>query len=61
MLIPVLLIVLGVVWIAGANRASGASPNPPGEDSAQRILRERFAKGEIDREEFETRRRELRS
>lgn len=59
MLIPVLLVVLGVVWIVGGTRPAGRSPQSSGEDSAMRILRERYARGEIGREEFESRRREL--
>jgi len=54
------LIVLGIVVLAkwlfgggGSGRAAG------GEDRALAILRERFARGEIDKTEFEARKRDL--
>jgi putative membrane protein len=53
----VLVIVLLVVWIT---RRSGPTGRSGGGDDALRILEERFARGEIDREEFEGRRRTLR-
>ena len=55
----VTIVVLIVRWIGGA--PLGASvPNyrPPGKTPID-ILEERFAKGEIDKEEFEERRRVL--
>ena len=39
--------------------ASTAVASRPGDDPAMRILRERFARGEIDRAEFEARREVL--
>jgi putative membrane protein len=45
-------VVLGIRWLAGQGR--GAQP-----DQALEILRQRYARGEIDREEFEARRRDL--
>ena len=39
----------------------GPRPQPPDEASAMRILEERFARGEIDAEEFSERRELLRS
>jgi putative membrane protein len=53
----VLVIVLLVVWIT---RRLGPEGSRGGGDEALRILEERFARGEIDREEFEERRRTLR-
>ena len=54
----VLILVAGGVWLATrAFRDSGESGR--GGSSAQRILEERFARGEIDRDEFEERRRTL--
>lgn len=58
----VLVIVLLVVWV---RRRSGPGDSGPGDrgvggDDALRILEERFARGEIDRDEFEERRRALR-
>ena len=52
----VLLIVLAIRWISG-----GLGGHPPGGGgrSALDILRERYARGEIDAAEFEERRRVL--
>jgi len=54
------LIVLGIVALVRVSFGRG----PPGfrrseEDSALAILRERFARGEIDKAEFEERKRDL--
>lgn len=45
-------IVLAIRWLA----AQGASPR---QDTALEILRQRYARGEINREEFEAKRRDL--
>jgi len=45
-------IVLAIRWIAGERRR-------PATDRALEILRERYARGEIGKEEFEARRRDL--
>lgn len=45
-------LVLGVRWLVSERR-------PPLSDRALEILRERYARGEIGKEEFEARRRDL--
>ncbi len=45
-------LVVGIRWLAIQGRASGT-------DSAMQILRERYARGDISREEFEAKRRDL--
>ncbi len=50
----IIAIVVAVRWIAGQSR-----PAPPHRDTALDILRERYARGEISREEFEQRKRDL--
>ena len=45
-------LVLGIRWLVSQGRESRS-------DSAMDILRQRYARGEIDREEFEARRRDL--
>lgn len=45
-------IVLGIRWLLRQGKAGGS-------DSALEILRQRYARGEINREEFEARRRDL--
>jgi len=47
----ILLIIWGVRQVQGNNRK--------GDSRAVEILEERYARGEIDREEFESRRRDL--
>ena len=53
----ILLIILAVRWM-GSGPARGGE-GPPPENRALDILEERFARGEIDKEEFEERRRLL--
>lgn len=63
---------MGLIWIlllvavvfaafrlAGPRGSDGGEP--PAEDTPLKILERRYARGEIDREEFEQRRRDLRS
>jgi putative membrane protein len=45
-------LVLGIRWLVSQGRG-------PADDSALAILRERYARGEIGREEFEAKRRDL--
>ncbi|GAA5064899.1 SHOCT domain-containing protein [Roseibacterium beibuensis] len=52
--VVILLVVLAVKWFTG-NQAGG---NREGRDAID-ILRERFATGEIDEEEFESRKKAL--
>jgi putative membrane protein len=54
----VVVVMLGVRWLM---RNTNTAPGGPAsrEDSALAVLRERFARGEIDAEEFEQRRRTL--
>ncbi len=51
----VAVVVLVVRWLGGVGGVGGARPK-----AAQDILEERFARGEIDKEEFEQRRQALR-
>jgi putative membrane protein len=57
-------LILGIVWLvrgglgAGERPALPRPPQPP-EDRALAILRERYARGEIDSAEYEERRRRL--
>lgn len=45
-------VVILLRWLTGSGR-------PSRRDAAMEILRERYARGEIDRQEFEARRRDL--
>lgn len=55
--IAVVVVMLLVRWLGGPGH-SGALHHPPGK-TALDILKERFARGEIDKQEFEERRRIL--
>lgn len=55
--VAVVVVVLLVRWLGGPGH-SGTLHNPPGKTPMD-ILKERFARGEIDKEEFEERRRVL--
>ncbi len=54
-----LLIVLGIRWLLRNSRNDRYRPGSSGEDSALTVLRERYARGEIDAAEYEERRRTL--
>ena len=57
----IVLIALAIRWLL-RNTGDGGRPGPelrPGEDSALAVLRERFARGEIDATEYEERKRIL--
>ena len=45
-------LVIGLRWLLGQGR-------PGARDEALEILRQRYARGEIDKQEFDTRRRHL--
>ena len=60
-LLPSVALIALVVWVLA--RSGRGGPSPPGRTEADplRILEERFARGEIDKEEFENRRAALRN
>lgn len=59
--ILLLVVLVFVVWrLAGANGRGPGEP-PAAKESPLEILERRYARGEIDREEFEQRRRDLRA
>ncbi len=51
--VAVMVVVLLVRWLGGSGL--GAVPHAPSGKAPLEILRERFARGEIDKEEFEER------
>ncbi len=61
MLMMFLFWVLVVVGLVAAIRWIIAKGKPPRSDSALDILRERYARGEINKEEFEARKKDLSS
>jgi len=54
------LVTWAIVFVIGTLNRSGSEQQTPGS-SAERILEERFAREEIDRQEFEDRRETLRT
>ena len=61
----VVLVVLAIRWLLRSMNGSsgpggmGVGDSAPTEDTALALLRERFARGEIDADEYEQRRRTL--
>lgn len=53
------LIIWGISALVSSSHRNTLPPSAPREDSAMRILRERYARGEIDTEQFEQARRTL--
>jgi putative membrane protein len=47
-----------LVWVIA--RAAGSTAPPSGDDSPDTILKRRYARGELDREEYERRLSDLR-
>ena len=57
--VAAIVVVLIVRWLGGSTHSNSQhSPAPPGKTPVD-ILKERFARGEIDKDEFEERRRIL--
>ncbi len=54
-----LIIVVAVVWMLIKSMNTNSRGNLPSGKSALDILKERYARGEIDKEEFEERRKGL--
>ena len=55
-----ILIIVALVWfVAFATRRGGLSSGS--EKSAMEVLKERYARGEIDRDEFEQKQKDLKS
>ena len=54
----VVLVVLAIRWLGGGGHTSAPHAPPPTKTPLD-ILKERFARGDIDKEEFEERRRVL--
>ena len=54
-------LIVGIVFLVRfLTRGGGGSGNPGGRESALDILKKRYAKGEMSREEFEAMRKDLR-
>ena len=53
------LIVVGIVFVVRSSSEGGGTAHRPERSSALDILDERFARGEIDQQEYEERRRNL--
>ena len=53
------LLIAGIVMLVNCSRGSGYCGKRDGEKSALDILKERYARGEIEREEFEQKKHDL--
>jgi len=53
------LLIAGIVMLVRCSRGSGPSGKREREKSALDILKERYARGEIERDEFEQKKRDL--
>jgi len=55
----ILLIALGIRWLMRQSNNDRRPPDGPPDDTALELLRQRYARGEIDATEFEERKRTL--
>ena len=55
-----ILIIVGIFFLI-QNMAKGNSDDSRGKETPMEILKKRYARGEVDEEEFERRRKELES
>ncbi len=53
------ILIVGIVMLVRSSRGSGAWGKDEREKSALDLLKERYARGEIEREEFEQKKRDL--
>ena len=58
--IAVAVVVLVIRWLGGAGQGSTHLPEPPAKTPLE-ILQERYARGEIEKDEYQERRRVLES
>lgn len=54
-----ILVIAGIVALVGWTTGSGSSSSPPPGKTPIDLLNERYARGEIDRREFEEKKRDL--
>lgn len=58
-LLFMIALIIGVVWLVKNVAGSGTSSSSPKEESALELLKKRYARGEINREEFEEKNKDL--
>ena len=54
-----LLVIAAIIWLAVRATSQNTIENPKENKSALDILKERYARGEIDKEELEARKKDL--
>jgi putative membrane protein len=54
-----LIVLAAIIWVVVRATGQSNNQNPPGNKSALDILKERYTRGEIDKEEFEEKKRNL--
>lgn len=52
-------LVLGIRWLIRADQRNRVPPPPPASETPLEVLQHRYARGEIDEEEYERRRKTL--
>jgi putative membrane protein len=58
-LVLLAIVVVGGIWLISRSSSSGKAPVRPRGDDSLEILRQRYAKGEITREEYQAMREDL--
>ena len=59
LILVIVAVLLGIRWLIRQSNNDRRPPAGPADDSALELLRQRYARGEIDATEFEERKRNL--
>ncbi|HEX5824797.1 MAG TPA: SHOCT domain-containing protein [Candidatus Limnocylindrales bacterium] len=59
LILVIVAILIGIRWLMRQSNNDRRPPDGPPDDTALELLRQRFARGEIDATEFEERKRTL--
>ena len=54
-----LIVIVAIVWLVVRSTNQAGNPNTTNSKSALDILKERYARGEIDKEEYEEKKKDL--
>jgi putative membrane protein len=59
LILVIVAVLVGIRWLMRQNNNDRRPPDGPSDDTALELLRQRYARGEIDAAEFEERKRTL--